>query len=54
VQQLEEAPVATVAQALALRDAVLDRIDQELETTEPAPPQGAGRCSGCARRLPAT
>lgn len=36
-QQLEEAPVATAAQAIALRDAVLDQIDSELETTEPAP-----------------
>jgi prophage DNA circulation protein len=40
-QRLEEAPVATAAQALALRDALLDQIDAELETTEPEPVMAA-------------
>lgn len=37
VVQPEEAPVATAAQALALRDAVLEQIDTELETNDPEP-----------------
>ena len=39
--QPDEVPVATSAQALALRDALLDQIDTELETTEPAPEMAA-------------
>ena len=36
-----EAPIATAAQALALRDALLEQIDSELETTEPEPEMAA-------------